>query len=179
MHISARSDYAVQAMLAIAWHHGGPVKTAELAHMRNIPVSYLPSILADLRRARLLSGRTGIDGGYSLTRPVTEISVGDVMRAVEGMLASIRGGPPKSLRYNGAAGETAHVLAHAAHGHQCVARQHDAQRLDAGVSISGPAPARRRLRRRPARQPGRQAPRAPEPPRPCRCPETRTHCGSR
>ena len=103
MHISARSDYAVQAMLAIAWHHGGPVKTAELARMQNIPVSYLPSVLADLRRARLLSGRTGIDGGYSLTRPVTEISVGDVMRAVEGTLATIRGRPPKSLSYSGAA----------------------------------------------------------------------------
>ncbi|MFC7241684.1 RrF2 family transcriptional regulator [Catellatospora aurea] len=103
MHISARHDYAVQAMLAIAAAGGGPVKTSDLAAMQGIPVSYLPSILADLRRAELLSSRPGTDGGFSLARPIAQISVGDIMRAVSGALASVRGRPPHTITYTGAA----------------------------------------------------------------------------
>ncbi|GAA1401827.1 RrF2 family transcriptional regulator [Catellatospora coxensis] len=103
MHISARHDYAVQAMLAIAAAGGGPVKTSDLAVMQGIPVSYLPSILADLRRAELLSSRPGTDGGFSLARPIAQISVGDIMRAVSGALASVRGRPPHTITYTGAA----------------------------------------------------------------------------
>ncbi|WP_155375230.1 RrF2 family transcriptional regulator [Catellatospora vulcania] len=103
MHISARHDYAVQAMLAIAAAGGGPVKTSDLAVMQGIPASYLPSILADLRRAELLSSRPGTDGGFSLARRVEQISVGDIMRAVSGALASVRGRPPHTITYTGAA----------------------------------------------------------------------------
>ncbi|GAB4050631.1 RrF2 family transcriptional regulator [Catellatospora paridis] len=103
MHISARHDYAVQAMLAIAAAGGGPVKTSDLAVMQGIPASYLPSILADLRRAELLSSRPGTDGGFSLARQLEQISVGDIMRAVSGALASVRGRPPHTITYTGAA----------------------------------------------------------------------------
>ncbi|MDI1464003.1 Rrf2 family transcriptional regulator [Catellatospora sp. KI3] len=103
MHITARHDYAVQAMLAIAAVGGGHVTTGELAALQGIPATYLAPLLYDLRRAELLSSRAGTDGGYCLARPPERISVGDVMRAVSGELSSIRGRPASSITYVGAA----------------------------------------------------------------------------
>ncbi len=103
MHITARHDYAMQAMLAIADAGGRMVKTAELAAGQSIPVNYLPPILYDLRRAGLLASRQGSDGGYALAREADRISVGDVMRAVNGTLSSIRGLPPEAISYMGPA----------------------------------------------------------------------------
>ncbi|MEV6520727.1 Rrf2 family transcriptional regulator [Longispora sp. NPDC051575] len=103
MHITVRDDYAVQAMLAIAADGGGPVKTIEMATRQNIPVTYLPPILTDLRNAELITSRQGSDGGYSLARPATDITVGDIMRAVSGPLSSIRRMPPDTVTYDGAA----------------------------------------------------------------------------
>lgn len=103
VHIPARIDYAVQAMLAIAARAGDPVTTMDMAATQHIPASYLPSILTDLRRAGLLTSRTGADGGYRLARPAHQISVGDVIRAVSGPLATIRGKPPQMISYHGAA----------------------------------------------------------------------------
>lgn len=103
MHISARHDYAMQAMLAIAAEGGRLVNTGELAALQGIPATYLPPLLYDLRRAELLSSRPGNVGGYSLARGADRITVGDVMRAVSGELSSVRGRPPGSLTYVGAA----------------------------------------------------------------------------
>ncbi|BCJ76500.1 Rrf2 family transcriptional regulator [Catellatospora sp. IY07-71] len=103
MHISARHDYAMQAMLAIAAAGGRLVNTNELAALQGIPATYLPPLLYDLRRAELLSSRPGNVGGYSLARGADRITVGDVMRAVSGELSSIRGRPAQSVSYVGAA----------------------------------------------------------------------------
>jgi Rrf2 family protein len=84
VYVSARCDYAVRAMLAVA-AADGLVKASTLARSQDIPLSFLQGILLDLRRAGLLHSHRGIEGGYALAKPPTEISVGDVLRAMSGM----------------------------------------------------------------------------------------------
>jgi Rrf2 family protein len=105
MRISAKADYAVRAAaeLAEAEPQGRPVKGEQLAAAQHIPQKFLENILADLRHGGLVRTRRGAEGGYALTRPATEISVADVLRAVEGPLAAVQGIRPESLRYDGAA----------------------------------------------------------------------------
>lgn len=86
MHISARTDYAVRAMLVIAGAHPRLVKAAEIARAQQIPVKFLTTILVDLRRGGLVSSLRGSNGGYGLARPPEEISVGDVLRVADGAL---------------------------------------------------------------------------------------------
>lgn len=103
MYVSARTDYAVRAMIAIAADHPRLVKAAGLAAAQDIPLSFLQGILLDLRRAGLLHSHRGVDGGYALARPAEEISVGDVVRAVGGALTTVRGLPTSTTTYHGAA----------------------------------------------------------------------------
>ncbi|MEV4762996.1 Rrf2 family transcriptional regulator [Micromonospora chokoriensis] len=109
MYVSARSDYALRAMLAVAASGGGDgasgelVKAASLAEAQDIPLSFLQGILLDLRRAGLLHSHRGADGGYTLTRPPDEITVGDVLRAVGGSLTTVRGLPAERAGYHGVA----------------------------------------------------------------------------
>jgi Rrf2 family protein len=105
MRISAKADYAVRAAaeLAAASPAGRPVKGEQLAAAQAIPPRFLENILADLRNAGLLSARRGADGGYALTRAPGEISVAEVLRAVEGPLAAVQGSRPEGLHYEGAA----------------------------------------------------------------------------
>ncbi|XVU24658.1 RrF2 family transcriptional regulator [Actinoplanes sp. CA-054009] len=103
MYVSARTDYAVRAMLAVAVEHPRLVKAASLAAAQDIPLSFLQGILLDLRRSGLLHSHRGVDGGYALARPATEITVGDVVRAVGGALATVRGLPTGTTTYRGAA----------------------------------------------------------------------------
>jgi Rrf2 family protein len=103
MHISARSDYAVRAMLAIAADAPQLVKASALATAQDIPLTFLHGILLDLRRAGLLHSHRGTDGGYSLTRPALNITVGDILRATSGSLTSVRGQPAEHAAYQGAA----------------------------------------------------------------------------
>jgi len=105
MRISAKADYAVRAAaeLAAASPAGRPVKGEQLAAAQEIPSRFLENILADLRNAGLLSARRGADGGYALTRAPGEISVAEVLRAVEGPLAAVQGSRPEGLHYQGAA----------------------------------------------------------------------------
>ena len=105
MRISAKADYAVRAAaeLAAAAPGGRPVKGEQLAAAQGIPPRFLENILADLRHAGLLSTRRGADGGYALTRAPGEISVAEVLRAVEGPLAAVQGTRPEALHYQGAA----------------------------------------------------------------------------
>ncbi|HEV8207405.1 MAG TPA: Rrf2 family transcriptional regulator [Acidimicrobiia bacterium] len=105
MRISAKADYAVRAAaeLAAADPAGKPVKGEQLAAAQGIPPRFLENILADLRHAGLLSARRGADGGYALTRAPGEISVAEVLRAVEGPLAAVQGARPEGLHYQGAA----------------------------------------------------------------------------
>jgi Rrf2 family protein len=76
--------------------------TAEhIAQAQEIPVNFLENILRDLRRGGIVDSRRGQQGGYTLARPAEEISVADVIRAVEGPLANVRGQPPEDLEYGG------------------------------------------------------------------------------
>jgi Rrf2 family protein len=105
MRISAKADYAVRAAaeLAAASPGGRPVKGDQLAAAQGIPQKFLENILADLRNAGLVQTRRGADGGYALTRPASEISLAEVLRAVEGPLAAVQGTRPEGLHYQGAA----------------------------------------------------------------------------
>jgi Rrf2 family protein len=103
VYVSARTDYAVRAMLTIAAGHPQLVKAAALAAAQDIPLSFLQGILLDLRRAGLLHSHRGVDGGYSLARPAEEITVGDVVRSVGGALTMVRGLPTGTTTYHGVA----------------------------------------------------------------------------
>lgn len=98
--MTSRADYAVRACIHLASHEGATVKGEAIAVAQDIPVKYLESILADLRTAGLLRSQRGASGGYRLARPPETISVADVMRAVEGPLATVRGEPAEELDYD-------------------------------------------------------------------------------
>src|SRR3954463_16274023 len=103
VYVSARTDYAVRAMLAVAADQPHLVKAATLAAAQDIPLSFLQGILLDLRRAGLLHSHRGVDGGYALARPADNITIGDVVRAVGGALTTVRGLPTATAVYHGAA----------------------------------------------------------------------------
>ena len=103
MRISAKADYAVRAAVELAAAGDEPLTAETVAERQDIPVQFLQKIFHEMRRARLVSSQRGRDGGHRLARPADEISVADVLRAVEGPLAEVRGTPPESVSYNGAA----------------------------------------------------------------------------
>jgi Rrf2 family protein len=105
MRITAKADYAVRAAveLAAAQPEARPVKGEYLARAQDIPQNFLENILTELRRAGIVRTRRGADGGYQLARPAREITVADVLRAVEGPLAAVQGVQPQDLHYGGAA----------------------------------------------------------------------------
>jgi Rrf2 family protein len=103
MHISARADYAVRAMLVMADAHPGLLTAAEIAAQQQIPVKFLTAILVDLRRGGLVCSLRGSGGGYGLARPAGAISVGEILRVVEGVLTTVRGQPPDRAHYHGTA----------------------------------------------------------------------------
>jgi Rrf2 family protein len=102
--ISAKADYAVRAALELAAAEGGePVKGTHLAESQQIPLHFLEHILLQMKHARLIQARRGANGGYWLARPAADITVADVIRAVEGPLANIHEAAPEELHYGGAA----------------------------------------------------------------------------
>ena len=103
MHISARGDYAVRAALGLAASFPSVVSAAALADEQAMPRKFLEAVLGDLRRAGLVRGQRGVDGGYVLTKPPAQIMVGDVLRAVDGPLAEVRGVRPEEAMYSGTA----------------------------------------------------------------------------
>lgn len=103
MRITAKVDYAVRAAVELAAAPPGPVKGEALAARQGIPVKFLENILSDLRRAGLVASQRGAVGGYRLARPPAEVSVADIIRAVEGPLADVHGTPPEELDYTGSA----------------------------------------------------------------------------
>ena len=102
MRLSARVDYALRAMCELA-AAGGPRTVDQLAAAQKIPAKYLESILGELRRGGLLRSQRGPEGGYRLGRPADQISIADVIRALDGELANVRGSRPENLEYVGAA----------------------------------------------------------------------------
>jgi Rrf2 family protein len=102
--ITAKADYAVRAALELAAApEGEPVKGEQLAERQGIPLQFLEHILLELKHARLVRAKRGYKGGYWLDRPPDEISIADVIRAVEGPLANIHESAPEDLHYAGAA----------------------------------------------------------------------------
>jgi Rrf2 family protein len=103
MQVTARGDYAVRAALGLAVAYPKVISAQALAEAQAMPYKFLEAVLADLRRAGLVQGIRGPEGGYLLKRPPTEVTVGDVLRAVEGPLAGVRGLRPEETEYAGAA----------------------------------------------------------------------------
>jgi Rrf2 family protein len=102
--ISAKVDYAVRAMAQLAADPaGGPVKAEEIANAQDIPLKFLLGILNDLKRAYLVRSQRGADGGYSLMRPAEEITLADVIRAIDGPLANVHDTSLSDLTYAGPA----------------------------------------------------------------------------
>jgi Rrf2 family protein len=101
--VTAKVDYAVRALLELAVANDGPVKGERIAQAQEIPLKFLENILIDLRHANIVRAQRGADGGYWLARPANEVTLGEIIRAVEGPLASVRGEPPEDVSYTGAA----------------------------------------------------------------------------
>jgi Rrf2 family protein len=102
--ISAKADYAVRAAVELAAADDEkPVKAERIANAQEIPLNFLENILGELRHAGIVRSHRGAEGGFRLAKPAAEISVADIIRAVEGPLASVRGGPPEEASYGGAA----------------------------------------------------------------------------
>jgi len=103
VYISAKVDYAVRAMCAVAAVGDQAVTAESLATAQGLPPKFLESILNDLRRAGLLRSQRGADGGYRLARPAKDITVADIIRPLDGPLAEVRGLRPEAASYEGAA----------------------------------------------------------------------------
>jgi Rrf2 family protein len=102
MRVTAKVDYAVRAavVLAGASERGvAPLKGEEIANAQQIPVKYLENILSELRQAGIVRSQRGADGGYWLAKPASEVSLAEIIRAVEGPLANVRGERPEALEY--------------------------------------------------------------------------------
>jgi Rrf2 family protein len=101
--VTAKAEYAVRAVMELAAGEGKPVKRDTIVAAQGIPAKFLENILAELRHAGLVESQRGSDGGYWLAVDPKEITVADVMRAVEGPLASVRSSRPETLEYEGLA----------------------------------------------------------------------------
>jgi Rrf2 family protein len=92
----------VRAALELAASEGeGPVKREALADAQSIPINFLENILLDLKRAGVVQSQRGQEGGYWLIRPASEVSVADIIRAVDGPLVNVRGARPEDVEYTG------------------------------------------------------------------------------
>jgi Rrf2 family protein len=103
MRVSAKADYAIRAVLELAAAGDGPVKGERIAHAQNIPLKFLENILLELRHDGLVASQRGVEGGYWLARPPEEITLAEVIRAVDGPLANVRGARPENVEYSGPA----------------------------------------------------------------------------
>lgn len=110
MRLPGRTDYALRAALELAASPDGPITTDELSKRQDIPTSYLGAILAELRKAGIVRARRGPDGGWTLARPAADISLANVIRAIDGALTNVAGTRPEDLRYTGAASGLPQVL---------------------------------------------------------------------
>ena len=102
MRVSAKADYALRAALELAAAGPGPVKGEQLAQAQGIPLKFLENILLELRHHGLVQSQRGAEGGYWLARPAAEITLAEVIRAVDGPLANVRGERPEHTDYVGA-----------------------------------------------------------------------------
>ena len=102
MRVTAKVDYAVRAAVELAAAGDGPVKGERIAEAQGIPLKFLENILLELKHAGLVQSQRGAEGGYWLARPPAEITLAEVIRAVEGPIANVRGERPEQVEYAGA-----------------------------------------------------------------------------
>ena len=127
MRVTAKSDYALRALIEIARRSDdAPVSAEEIGKLQDIPHGFLQAILADLRRADIVVSQRGQSGGWRFARSPESVSVADVIRAVDGPLVSVYGLRPESVAY----GESAKVLQHV-----WIAARHALRSVFEGVSI--------------------------------------------
>jgi Rrf2 family protein len=104
MKISAKADYAIRAAAELAGAaDGGLIKAERIAAAQRIPIKFLEAIMLELKHAGVVKSIRGAEGGYSLARPPADITVADVIRAVDGPLANVRGERPEDALYTGSA----------------------------------------------------------------------------
>jgi Rrf2 family protein len=101
--VSAKVDYALRAAVELAAAGEGPTKGERIAQAQDIPLKFLENILLELRHSGLVQSQRGAEGGYWLARPAGEITLAEVIRAVEGPLANVRGQRPETVEYTGPA----------------------------------------------------------------------------
>lgn len=104
MRVSAKVDYALRAVIELAAAETeAPMKGERIAQAQEIPLKFLENILGDLRHAGIVGSQRGVEGGYWLARPADELTVAEVVRAVEGPIANVRGVGPEQVEYAGSA----------------------------------------------------------------------------
>ena len=104
MHVTAKADYAVRAVVELAdSRQDAPRKVDDVARAQEIPVSFLENILTQLRSSGIVRSQRGPEGGYWLARPPEEVNLADIIRAVEGPLVGVRGQRPEEIEYVGSA----------------------------------------------------------------------------
>lgn len=105
MHISARVEYAMKALMELtAAYDDDPhrlVKSETIAREQEIPSKFLENILRGLKQAGIVASQRGADGGFRLAKQPSDVTVADVIRALDGPLAAVRGGPPEEVHYSG------------------------------------------------------------------------------
>jgi Rrf2 family protein len=104
MRVSAKADYALRALIEMAARVGDeggrPVSAEELGRLQDIPHNFLQAILADLRKAGVVLAQRGQAGGWRLAKEASQVTVADVIRAVDGPLVSVYGLRPEAVSYN-------------------------------------------------------------------------------
>lgn len=103
MHVSARADYALRAVAELAAAGAALLKREVIAERQRIPTEFLESILLELKHAGIVQSHRGAAGGFRLGRPASQISLADVIRAVDGPMSDVRGDRPEMVDYPGAA----------------------------------------------------------------------------
>ncbi len=102
MRVSAKADYAVRAAAELAAAEDGtPVKGEEIAQAQEIPLQFLEHILLELKHQGIVRARRGAKGGYWLARPADEVTIAEIVRAVEGPIAHVQSAPPETIEYVG------------------------------------------------------------------------------
>jgi Rrf2 family protein len=99
MHISAKADYAARALVELARDSARPLTCEAIASSQEIPFRFLKSVVGELRRGGLVRSQRGCEGGYWLSRPAAEITLLDVVRAVDGEVFTLRGEALAGLAY--------------------------------------------------------------------------------
>jgi Rrf2 family protein len=101
MRVPVKTDYAIRALVELAGHVDDDawLSAERIAQAQNIPTRFLLNILTDLRRAGMVKSQRGVDGGYKLVREAWAIPLADVIRVIDGPLASIGDLRPEQLEY--------------------------------------------------------------------------------